>query len=462
MRLAQCDKINHNDALKLNLNDALELLPEQDAQDIRSRLAVIKQTPKESRQRLCEETRDSLLTHQDSLILSFACYNHAFQKLVDSKVFVTDEWTRFGKTSRDGHDRLVATTTVCKLWGTDVVNRYRFVSKSRTYCNILRIAAKKVPEWEKAVDILNCCIYERSQAKDRRTPMVGNQINPIEQCDLEKMASGKCPYDIVRIPKGYGRDDYGLLVRTLQGSVPSSPPSFLCRKAVTASPLPYSSGGELDQTSRSTSMPLSRTAKTCSPSFPIIESIIADSAPFMISPAQSQYESVGIQKRRAQCTLSAPPKRQRAIAFQPCSSEPSESLSAMSSLVSGIVSTTSSLVSTPQETTSCTSPSAPQPLLNSPRQALSKGSTYSSAQIPAPNIDLLSPFISASSSANISILALPEPNVISEVAKAGSIVSGQVMKQRFTASHEARTIFDSEEIDGKLVHHLWNRTIKPT
>ncbi|KAH8743615.1 hypothetical protein F5883DRAFT_40105 [Diaporthe sp. PMI_573] len=196
---------------QLNLNSALEVLPGNDAQKIRSFIESLQQAKEQRRVRLCEGARDKLVDKYQHVEALCAVHSLIFQQYLKQQD--GGDWTRFNNISTEGQKRLQAIRTVADLWKAELVRHYGFLSRQRKYCDTLCAAAKKV-RWEEAVVILNQCIYQRAQpSKDGRTPKVKNHINPIEQCDLAKLRSGEYPKVIVSNLEGFGLDKYGLLVR---------------------------------------------------------------------------------------------------------------------------------------------------------------------------------------------------------------------------------------------------------
>ncbi|RCI15749.1 hypothetical protein L249_3329 [Ophiocordyceps polyrhachis-furcata BCC 54312] len=200
----------------LGLEEALRLLP-SDAEKIRSLDRSLQKLEPEAKLTQCVNIRDALKGKYADVESVSNCYNLVFQQHLGRHILSGKEWDAFNKICRKGHQRLVATSTIGRFWGGDLVLDYGLTSKPMTFCRLSRTAAIKVPRWLDAVVIMNWSIYQRIQTTDKRTPKVNNTVCSIELLDLKRflkfVARKRQPATTFTIPNGYVLDKYGLLVR---------------------------------------------------------------------------------------------------------------------------------------------------------------------------------------------------------------------------------------------------------
>ena len=192
---------------------------------------------------LCEQLRDELLDQHASLELLIAaadgvmcaeCPEYKTQKenirLKRSHTEKAAEWERFFGFAVEGSKCLAPLKTVCRIWGREKVQHYRWAYKGESYCKKLCAAARQVSDWDgEAVMKLNTLIRRRVQQPRRRC--VKESVNPIEADDLINLKawSHKDPFvktndsdgialpfgklAITDLPEDFGFDKFGLMVR---------------------------------------------------------------------------------------------------------------------------------------------------------------------------------------------------------------------------------------------------------
>ncbi|TLD03325.1 uncharacterized protein PgNI_12339 [Pyricularia grisea] len=324
------------------LETALSLLQDDDAEEIRKFSQSLSRLSSEEKEQKCERARDRLLKAQSNLHLVSAVYQIPFGTVPQS----SQAWEDFNKAvSSSAADRsLKCVLAVSKKWGVDVAKHYAFFSKGRKYCDLLRTAANKVPNWKLAARLLNYWIFQRINGGGR-TPPVKNDINPIEQSDLTNLqstASNADDADFVKFynsvsdgstSNGFCLDKYGLLVREhfaaktpnliAPQTGPTSPLAALSNShtstsncmATGQSAVPSSPSGELpshdsfsDTSSLITSLPPSQSSSSCcqqdSQSSQLANT--TPQSPWAISrpPTQELSEDYAVQRKLAVSSLS--------------------------------------------------------------------------------------------------------------------------------------------------------------
>ncbi|KAL5903027.1 hypothetical protein ACKVV7_011464 [Pyricularia oryzae] len=324
------------------LETALSLLQDDDAEEIRKFSQSLSRLSSEEKEQKCERARDRLLKAQSNLHLVSAVYQIPFGTVPQS----SQAWEDFNKAvSSSAADRsLKCVLAVSKKWGVDVAKHYAFFSKGRKYCDLLRTAANKVPNWKLAARLLNYWIFQRINGGGR-TPPVKNDINPIEQSDLTNLQSTASNADDADFAKfynsvsdgstsnGFCLDKYGLLVREhfaaktpnliAPQTGPTSPWAALSNShtstsncmATGQSAVPSSPSGELpshdsfsDTSSLITSLPPSQSSSSCcqqdSQSSQLANT--TPQSPWAISrpPTQELSEDYAVQRKLAVSSLS--------------------------------------------------------------------------------------------------------------------------------------------------------------
>ncbi|KAK4139194.1 uncharacterized protein C8A04DRAFT_16078 [Dichotomopilus funicola] len=214
-------------------DESFTLPPEQASQTNRFREELRTCETDMERYELCVQKRDELLNRHAGLqllistcelIMSTECPTYQRRKRArrgdSGQEDDAEQWHRFLGLATEG-DRiksncLSALKEVARCWGRQVTQHYHWASRREKYCNQLRAAARKVPQWDNAVTGLNWSILQRSENVRRRP--VKASVNPIEQQDLEylKTWSQRAPFEnplpINHTPHGLGFDRFGLLV----------------------------------------------------------------------------------------------------------------------------------------------------------------------------------------------------------------------------------------------------------
>ncbi|KAI6263926.1 hypothetical protein MCOR28_011752, partial [Pyricularia oryzae] len=207
----------------INLETALSLLQDDDAEEIRNFSQSLSGLSSKKKKQKCERARDRLLNAQSHLHLVSAVYQIAFGAIHRPSQAWLDFNTAVSLSEADKSLRSVL--VVSEIWGVDVVKHYDFLSKGRKYCDLLRTAAKGVPNWKLAAKLLSYRVFQRINGGGRAPP-VKNDINPIEQSDLTNLQSIAYAddadfaefYDSFIASDGFttsnrfGLDKYGLLV----------------------------------------------------------------------------------------------------------------------------------------------------------------------------------------------------------------------------------------------------------
>lgn len=202
----------------------LHLLAPDDKEDIHE---FLKSSPNSTN---CQTQRCRLLESRDKLRLSLICWQLAFatacpdyqeEKPAEWREF--DEEVRSNRTETDSIMRCILTISEC--WGEDVVCHYAWRLSGLYSCNKLRFLAKRLPKWPVVAMLLNHSILKRIHSTDKRTPEVKNNANPIEPSDLDYVKGLteqqiQNTVDLFELPSGYGRDNYGLIVREQFAGLP--------------------------------------------------------------------------------------------------------------------------------------------------------------------------------------------------------------------------------------------------
>ncbi len=220
-------------APRMLLDDYFALTPEQASQADRFREELRSCETDAARYELCVQKRDELLDRQIGLellvatcelIMSAECPTYQRRKQTPCRKSRTKDNAKqrhrfLGPAKRGDRMKsssLTALKEVARCWGPQIIQHYQWASRGERYCNQLRAAARKVPQWDDAVLGLNWWILQRSRNVRQRP--VRASVNPIEQHDLERLKtwsqdpSRREELSINDIPDGLGFDTFGLLV----------------------------------------------------------------------------------------------------------------------------------------------------------------------------------------------------------------------------------------------------------
>ncbi|KFA79916.1 hypothetical protein S40288_11668 [Stachybotrys chartarum IBT 40288] len=216
------------------LKKLLKLISKEAAKDIKAFCTEINALSVEERNcQLCE-TQNSLLTRQKELDVDIEIYslvfshydsfnpNEEFKRLDEDR----ESSRRLGEDNESSR-RLKILSLLDEIFSSEVVDRYKFRTKRRTYCNILQQIAKKIAKegkgFEGAVNLLNFAIIHRINTPGKKNPP--EEEGPITLSDLEWLVEGnwiptqrrsktKCwdSIPLCKLPSGYTTDQYGLIV----------------------------------------------------------------------------------------------------------------------------------------------------------------------------------------------------------------------------------------------------------
>ncbi|PNH48020.1 hypothetical protein VD0004_g341 [Verticillium dahliae] len=223
------------------------------------------------RDRLCLALRDQLIDHEGGHEILVACAERLtakacaeyFQWRVDmagrpptplAVTFREDHvapWDRFFGLASIGYAArlrcLDALTEVAHRWGRHVVLHYDLVLGGPEYCHHVRIAARVIPTFDKAVVALNRCTKERAATQPPSHP-ARDISSHIDVEDLQRITqwweNGTYPRKHLRdedLPPGYGFDDFHLMVPLEHAwppikSASSSPVSWPATSLITPVP----------------------------------------------------------------------------------------------------------------------------------------------------------------------------------------------------------------------------------